>query len=172
MAARGVSSEGQAPPGPAPGRLSGPWERSVRGGWTGSSGGPAQLPQCQPVPPTPPASPAGVLGAPRSPERGAGQGSHGGRRARARAAASLGTSGMGLQPLPSLAWVLGPWLLTARCSRPIKANPWSGARWGPRALPSQAAPQQARVETLPGWRVPVPAARSQQWSDKKDKVGE
>lgn len=67
VAARGVSSEGQAPPGPAPGRLSGPWERSVRGGWTGGSGGPAQLPQCQPVPPS--ASPAGVLGASRSPER-------------------------------------------------------------------------------------------------------
>lgn len=67
VAARGVSREGQAPPGPAPGRLSGPWERSVRGGWTGGSGGPARFPQCRPVPPS--ASPAGVLGAPRPPER-------------------------------------------------------------------------------------------------------
>lgn len=46
-------------------------------------------------------------------------------------------------------------------------------RWGGgKGLPFQEAPQQARVETQPGRAVLVPTARSQKWSDKKDKVGE
>lgn len=171
MAARGVSSEGQAPPGPAPGRLSGPWEGSVRGGWTGGSGGPAQLPQCQPVPPR---RLLPGYWAPLGPQggRGAGQGPYGGRAgAGTRCSLSLDIrDGPATPSRPGLgAGTPGP---LGHRSRPVKANPWGGGRWGPRALPSQATPQQARVESLLWWRVPVPAARSQQWSDKKDKVGE
>lgn len=151
----------------------GPWERLGSGGWTSSPGGPLQLPECQPALPSAP--PTWVLGAPSSLERERGRSRSPSSGGWAQGCSSLPPDFQELtcSPSPPL-WGLGAGSLAPlqSCSYPTKVKIRGRVRWGPRRLPSQAAPQQAPVQTLPRRPVLVLTARSQQWSDKKDKVGE
>lgn len=156
-----------------PTRPGGPWEPCVRAGWTR---GPRDLHNFRSVSlPFPRLSLLGCW-APLVPweKRGAGRLPWEAARRRDRSPHLSGRPGLALQPPPLPPLRPGrPLPAPLRCcSRPSKAEIWGRARRGPRRLSSQAWPLQAGAETLPRPPVLVPTARSQQWSDKKDKVGE
>lgn len=97
------------------------------------------------------ASPTWVLGAPSSLESGRGRAPKGGGWAQGCSSLPQDFQELTCSPSPRFgAWALGPLHLSKAAPTLSRRKSGVGSgRGGPRRLPSQAAPQQARVQTLP-----------------------